>query len=109
MREAAGPPLPAGGHVASQEAYQPPRPPPNPGRSPSPPPSAAAQPLTEKLGDDLGAAPQGDTLLVPAELLGHGGCAAATAAFPRRPVQTEPRPRHNAPFPPRQPVAAHAR
>lgn len=45
MREAAGPPLTAGGHVASQEAYQPPRPPPNPGRSPSPPHPQRRSPL----------------------------------------------------------------
>lgn len=66
--------------------------------SPKPP-----QPLTEKLGDDLGTAPQGDALLVPAELLGHedGWRWPAQPPLPRRPVQMEPRPAGR-PFPAQQ-------
>lgn len=38
-----------------------------------PAPLDSPQTLTEELGDDLGAAPQGDALLLAAELRGHRG------------------------------------
>lgn len=56
-----------------QERSQPPRPPSSSPRPRLPAPPDGPHPLTEELGDDLGAAPQGDALLLAAELRGHRG------------------------------------